>query len=203
MNAPDSPSIMAMRHIGQVFDEFDSDSAAMVVLEGDQPLGADAHQLYDDLVKQLGQDTKHVEHIQDFWGDPLTAGGSQSKDGKAALVQVYLRGNQGEALSNESVDAIRKIVADTPPPPGVKAYVTGAAPLITDNFEVGSEGTDKVTVDHLRGHRGDVARRLPLDRHHAHRAGDGPRRTVRRPRGRRRPRELRVSSACRPTRRTC
>ena len=145
LNAPDAPSTMAMRHIGQVFDEFDSDSAAMIVLEGDQPLGDEAHRFYDTLVKRLAEDTKHVEHIQDFWGDPLTAGGSQSKDGKAALVQVYLAGNQGEALSNQSVDAIRNIVASVPPPPGVKAYVTGAAPLITDNFEVGSEGTHKVT----------------------------------------------------------
>ncbi|MHA3024260.1 MMPL/RND family transporter [Mycobacterium sp. BMJ-28] len=146
LNAPDSPSIMAMRHIGQVFHEFDSDSAAMVVIEGDQPLGEEAHKFYDGLVKKLQDDTEHVEHVQDFWGDPLTAGGSQSKDGKAALTQVYLRGNQGEAQSNESVDSIRKIVANTPPPPGIKAYVTGASPLVTDNFEVGSEGTNQVTA---------------------------------------------------------
>lgn len=145
LNAPDAPSTVAMRHIGQVFDEFDSDSAAMVVLEGEQPLGDAAHRFYDTLVKRLAADTEHVEHIQDFWGDPLTAGGSQSKDGKAALVQVYLAGNQGEALSNQSVDAIRDVVAGVPPPPGVKAYVTGAAPLITDNFEVGSKGTERVT----------------------------------------------------------
>ncbi|SEH53820.1 putative drug exporter of the RND superfamily [Mycolicibacterium rutilum] len=145
-NAADSPSIMAMRHIGQVFDEYDSDSAAMIVLESDQPLGAEAHEYYDGLVRRLAADTKHVEHIQDFWGDPLTAGGSQSKDGKAALVQLYLAGNQGEALANESVDAVREIVDNTPPPPGLKVYVTGAAPLITDNFEVGSEGTEKVTA---------------------------------------------------------
>jgi RND superfamily putative drug exporter len=146
MNAADSPSIMAMRHIGQKFEEFDSDSAAMVVLEGDNPLGQDAHDYYDVLVDKFNGDTTHVEHVQDFWGDPLTAGGSQSKDGKAALVQVYLRGNQGEALSNESVDSIRNIVAETPAPPGVKAYVTGAAPTITDNFEVGNEGTHMVTL---------------------------------------------------------
>lgn len=94
----------------------------------------------------MQRDTAHVEHVQDFWGDPLTAGGAQSKDGKAALVQIYLRGNQGEAQSNRSVDSIREIVADTPPPAGVRAYVTGAAPLVTDNFEVGSEGTEKVTL---------------------------------------------------------
>ena len=64
MNAPDSPSISAMRHIGKVFHQFDSDSAAMVVLEGRQPLGADAHAFYDALVKKMSLDTKHVEHVQ-------------------------------------------------------------------------------------------------------------------------------------------
>jgi RND superfamily putative drug exporter len=145
-SSPHSPSLKATKHIGAVFGEFDSDSNAMIVLEGDQPLGADAHQFYATLVKKLSADTTHVEHVQDFWGDPLTAAGSQSKDGKAALVQLYLRGNQGESTSNESVDAIRKIVADTPPPPGVKAYVTGAAPLTTDTFEVGSSENIKITA---------------------------------------------------------
>ena len=134
------------KHIGKVFHEFDSDSAAMIVLEGDKPLGADAHQFYDTLIQKLSQDTKHVEHIHDFWGDPLTAAGSQSTDGKAAYVQVFLAGNQGEALSIESVDTVRDIVDHTPAPPGVKAYVTGAAPLVADQFEVGSKGTAKVTL---------------------------------------------------------
>ncbi|GAB7071435.1 MMPL family transporter [Mycobacterium hodleri] len=142
-SSPDSPSLKAMKHIGKVFGEFDSDSNAMIVLEGDQPLGPDAHQFYATLVKKLAADP-HVEHVQDFWGDPLTAAGSQSKDGKAALVQLYLVGNQGESTSNESVDSIRKIVADTPPPPGVKAYVTGAAPLTTDTFEIG--GSENILI---------------------------------------------------------
>ncbi|WP_343599669.1 MMPL family transporter [Mycobacterium sp.] len=146
LSPQDAPSLQASKRIGKVFQEFDSDSAAMIVLEGDQPLGADAHRFYDTLVHKLSQDTKHVEHIQDFWGDPLTAAGSQSADGKAALVQVYLAGNQGETLSNQSVDSVRDIVDHTPPPAGVKAYVTGAAPLITDQFEVGSKGTLKVTL---------------------------------------------------------
>ena len=146
MSAQDAPALVAMKHMGQVFHEFDSDSAAMVVLEGDRPLGDEAHRFYDTLIHKLSQDTKHVEHIQDFWGDPLTAAGSQSADGKAAYVQLYLSGNQGETLSNTSVDAVRDIVAQTPPPPGIKAYVTGAAPLVADQFEVGSKGTAKVTA---------------------------------------------------------
>ena len=47
----DAPSMQAMEHIGKNFKEFDSDSSAMIVLEGDQPLGDEAHQYYDGLIK--------------------------------------------------------------------------------------------------------------------------------------------------------
>ncbi len=146
LSSPESPSLQAFQRIGKVFHEFDSDSAAMVVLEGDQPLGAEAHHYYDDLVKRIEADTKHVQHVQDFWGDPLTAAGSQSPDGKAAYVQVFLSGNQGEALSLESVDALRDIIAKTPAPPGIHAYVAGSAAQIADQFEVGNESTVTVTL---------------------------------------------------------
>lgn len=146
LSSPDSPSLQAFQRIGKVFHEFDSDSAAMVVLEGDQPLGAEAHRYYDELVKRFNEDTKHVQHVQDFWGDPLTAAGSQSPDGKAAYVQVFLAGNQGEALSLESVDALRDIIAKTPAPQGIHAYVAGSAAQIADQFEVGNESTTFVTV---------------------------------------------------------
>jgi RND superfamily putative drug exporter len=133
-----APSMISMKHIGKVFVEFDSDSSAMVVLEGDQPLGADAHAFYDQLIKKLKADTKHVEHVQDFWSDPLTAVGSQSSDGKAAYVQLYLRGNQGETLANESVEAVGRIVNGVAAPPGVKAYVTGGAALAADQDTAGN-----------------------------------------------------------------
>lgn len=141
----DAPSLQATKRIGQKFHEFDTDSTAMVVLEGDQPLGADAHRYYDTLIRRLEADRKHVEHVQDFWGDTLTAAGSQSSDGKAAYVQLNLAGNQGSALANESVGAVREIIEHLPPPAGVTAYVTGAAPVISDQFDVGSKGTAKVT----------------------------------------------------------
>ncbi|CAJ1506491.1 RND family transporter [[Mycobacterium] burgundiense] len=146
MSPGDAPSMQAMKRIGEAFHEFDSDNAAMIVLEGDEPLREDAHRYYDTLVQQLAEDTEHVEHVQNFWGDPLTAAGVQSTDGKAAYLQVYLAGNQGEALSNESVAAVRDIVAATPPPNGVRAYVTGAGPLLADQFGAGSKGTVKVTM---------------------------------------------------------
>ncbi len=136
--APDTaPSVIAMQRVGTTFKEFDSNSSAMIVLEGDKPLGAEAHAFYDQMVQKLQADTKHVEHVQDFWSDPLTAAGSQSNDGKSAYVQVYLRGNQGESLANDSVEAVQEIVAGLHPPDGMKAYVTGPAALTADQHIAG------------------------------------------------------------------
>src|ERR1700733_1490559 len=59
LSPQDAPSLQASKRIGQVFHEFDSDSSAMIVLEGDKPLGADAHHYYDNLVRKLTRDTKH------------------------------------------------------------------------------------------------------------------------------------------------
>jgi putative drug exporter of the RND superfamily len=142
----DAPGMIAMKKVGSTFREFNSDSSAMIVLEGQQPLAANAHQYYGEIVKRLQQDTKHVQHVQDFWNDPLTAAGSQSTDGKAAYVQVYLAGNMGESLSTESVEAVHKIVDSVPAPPGIKTYVTGAAPLIADQSHAGEKGVKTVTL---------------------------------------------------------
>ncbi|MCV7259609.1 MMPL/RND family transporter [Mycobacterium shimoidei] len=145
MSPKDASSLIAIKRVGQDFNEFKSDSSAMVVLEGEQPLGEAAHKFYDELVAKLRADKTHVENVQDFWSDPLTAAGSQSPDGKAAYVQVYLAGNQGESLANESVEAARDIVNSTPPPPGVKAYVTGAAPLLADQRIAGDRSVKLIT----------------------------------------------------------
>ena len=132
MSPKEAPSVVAMMRVGKVFEESDSDNAAMIVLEGYQPLGQDAHWFYDDMILKLRADTTHVQHIQDFWGDPLTRVGAQSEDGKAAYVQVNLAGNMGEALGNESVTAVQKLVGGLSPPPGVKVFVTGGAALQAD-----------------------------------------------------------------------
>ncbi len=142
----DGPAMIAMKRIGANFKEFDSDSTAMVVLEGDQPLGDDAHHYYDGLVAKLTADTAHVQHVADFWSDPLTAAGSQSNDGKAAYVQVYLQGNQGETRANESVAAVREAVTQSAPPPGLHVYVTGGAPLVADQHHAGDKSIARVTA---------------------------------------------------------
>ena len=142
----DAPAAQAMKRMGKDFKESDSDSFAMIVLEGQQPLGDDARSYYADLVRELRGDPKHVEHVQDLWGDRLTATGAQSPDGKAAYVQLNLAGNQGTTVGEESVAAVRSIVDRTPPPPGVKVYLTGAAPLVSEMQHTGNKSILKITV---------------------------------------------------------
>jgi RND superfamily putative drug exporter len=87
-----------------------------------------------------------VQHVQDFWGDPLTAPGAQSQDGKAVYVQLNLAGNQGTTLGDQSLLAVRNIVNRTPAPKGVTAYVTGPAALVTDMHHSGDRTLLKITV---------------------------------------------------------
>ncbi len=133
LNSADSPTFKAVTRMTEDFKESSSGGGlAMIVLEGQQPLGADAHKYYDNLIRKFTDDPQHVRHIQNFWGDPLTAGAAQSADGKAAYVQLNLAGVQGTSLATQSIEAIQRIVDQTPAPPGVKAYVTGPSAIAAD-----------------------------------------------------------------------
>ena len=63
MSPTDAPSMQAMKRVGKDFQEFKSDSSAMVLLEGDQPLGDEAHHYYDGLIQKLERDIEaHRAH---------------------------------------------------------------------------------------------------------------------------------------------
>ena len=139
LSPTNAPSYQAMLNIGKVFQQYDSDSTAMVVLEGDDKLGDSAHTYYNDIIAKLKADHEHVQNVQDFWSDPLTAAGSQSVDGKSAYVQIFLNGSQGTSLSHESVAAVRQIVDSVPAPPGIKAHVAGNTVLNADTSIAGHQ----------------------------------------------------------------
>ncbi len=142
----DAPAVQAMMRMGKVFKESDSDSFIMVVIEGQQDLGDNAHKYYDKVVRELKADTKHVEHVQDLWGDRLTAAGAQSADSKAVYVQLNLAGNQGTSEGQDSIVSVRGILARTPPPPGLTAYVTGPSALFSDMQQAGDQSILKMTA---------------------------------------------------------
>jgi putative drug exporter of the RND superfamily len=146
MAPEDAPSMTSMKLMGGNFKEFDSNSTIMIVIEGQQALGPDAHDYYNEIIQKLQQDPKHIQHIQDFWGDTLTAAGAQSSDGKAAYVMINLAGEQGQTLANEGVDAARKVIEETKAPPGVQAYVAGPAALTDDLHVIGNASLAQITV---------------------------------------------------------
>jgi putative drug exporter of the RND superfamily len=146
MAPEDAPSMRAMKLMGANFKEFNSNSTIMIVVEGQHPLGPDAHAYYNEIIRKLEQDPEHIQHIQDFWSDTLTAAGAQSADGKAAYTMVNLAGEQGQTLANEGVDAVRKAIKDTPAPPGVQAYVAGPAALTDDLHVIGNASLAEITL---------------------------------------------------------
>jgi putative drug exporter of the RND superfamily len=144
-----APSQRALLAIGAKFHESNSTSFTMLVLEGDRPLGPPgsvAHRYYDDLVLRLQQDPKHVQYVMDLWGKPITAAGVQSLDGKATYVLTRTAGDIGTMQGNDSVKAVRDIVAKDPPPPGLKVYVSGAAPLATDELDIANSSLNDITI---------------------------------------------------------
>ncbi|MEI8080666.1 MAG: RND family transporter [Actinomycetes bacterium] len=145
----DAPAYQAAMRVNEAFQQKTSGNVAVIVLEGDQPLADEAHEYYNQLITQFTADPKHVDRIQDFWGDELTRGAAQSADGKAAYVQVDLAGQPGETLGNESIEAIEQIVAQTPAPPGLKAFVTGPAAVNADISRSGDRTVLIITVTSL------------------------------------------------------
>jgi putative drug exporter of the RND superfamily len=155
LSPKEAPSVQAMERMGKKFKESDSDSFAMIVLESDRRLDDDAHRYYDTMIRQFKADKTHIQHVQDFWGDPLTAPGAQSADAKAVYVQLNLAGNQGTTLGDQSLLAVRDIVNRIPScptspghcrPNGITTYVTGPAALVTDMHHSGNTSLVKITV---------------------------------------------------------
>ncbi len=141
-----APSQLALLHIGEKFQESNSTSLTMVVLEADRPLDEQDHEYYDNLVTRLEQDTRHVQYVMDLWGKPITAAGAQSIDGKATYVLLRLAGNVGQIQANESVEAVRNIVKNVSPPQGLKVYVSGSAPMASDTLSIANSSLNNITI---------------------------------------------------------
>ncbi|OBG63443.1 RND family transporter [Mycobacterium sp. E3339] len=141
-----APSQRALLHIGEKFRESNSTNLTMVVFEANRPLGDADHRYYDDLMRRLQNDTRHVQYVMDLWGKPFTAAGAQSVDGKCTYVLLRLAGDIGQIQANQSVDAVRDIIKKDTPPPGLKVYVSGAAPLASDTLAIANASLNNVTI---------------------------------------------------------
>ena len=70
---------------------------------------------YDEIIRKLQQDPKHVQHIQDFWGDTLDRGGRAERRRQGLLCAGQPRRQPGHRRwPTKSVEAVRKVVEDDP-----------------------------------------------------------------------------------------
>ena len=83
---PDAP-LPGPRRRGLELNEFDRTPSAMVVLEAGAARPGQSRLLRQNSSLRCGR-IPNTQNVQDFWGDPLTAPGAQSADGKAAYVQI-------------------------------------------------------------------------------------------------------------------
>jgi putative drug exporter of the RND superfamily len=143
----DAPSSQAAIFQGHAFHESDFTSAAVILLETHgRKLGEQDHRYYDELVRRLLQDKKHVQSLLNLWGKPVTMSGQQSADAEAATLTVRPTGDLGDASSNHSINAIRDIVAKVPKPSGLDVYVSGPSPLATDTLHAADESLTTLTL---------------------------------------------------------
>ena len=139
-------SQVAMLKIGEKFHESTSTSLTMVVLEANRLLDEQDHRYYDDLIVRLRHDTQHVQYAMDLWGKPFTAAGAQSVDSRSTYVLLRLAGDIGQLQANQSVDSVRELVDKDTPPPGLRVYVSGAAPLASDTLSIADSSLNNITI---------------------------------------------------------
>lgn len=130
----DAASVQAIVKLGDHFGGAGTNNFVYLLLEGDAPLGPEAHRYYTTLLNRINADTAHVNSALDLWSDPQFAPANESADGKAAYVLLNLSGNMGTALAMASTQAVRDIIADTPPPPGITAHLTGPSAVVNDEL---------------------------------------------------------------------
>ncbi|MFI6047391.1 RND family transporter [Nocardia sp. NPDC051321] len=130
----EASSVQAIVKMGNSFGGAGTNNFVYVLLEGDAPLGNDAHRYYTTLLDRLSKDKTHVNSAMDLWSNPTFAPASESSDGKVSYVLLNLAGNMGTALAMESTQAARDIIADTPPPPGITVHLTGPSAVVNDEL---------------------------------------------------------------------
>ncbi|MBF6331963.1 RND family transporter [Nocardia transvalensis] len=128
-------SAVALKEMGAAFDESDTNNIVFVLLERpDDPLGDGDRRYYSDLLAELLKDRSHVQSAMDVWSNPQTAVANQSADGKAAYVMVRLTGEMGTTQAQQSIQAVRDLVAAQPKPAGLNVYVTGPSTTAGDTL---------------------------------------------------------------------
>ena len=162
LSPQDAPSLQASKRIGKVFHEFDSDSAAMIVLEGDQPLGADAHHYYDGLIREALPGHEARAAHSGFLGGSADGGGLAERRRQGGIGAGVSRRQSGRVV----VQSVRRFGARHRGPHAAAAGGQGLCHRRRAaghrSVRGGQQRHPEGHPDHYRGDRNDAVFRLPL-----------------------------------------
>ena len=143
-----APSQRALLAVGAKFHESNSTSFTMLVLEGDRPLGPPgsvAHRYYDDLMRGSSKTPSMSSTSWICGGSRSPRPGCRASTARPPSADAQA-GDIGTMQGNNSVKAVRDIVAKDTPPPGLKVDVSGAAPLATDELDIANSSLNDITI---------------------------------------------------------
>jgi putative drug exporter of the RND superfamily len=132
----DAASSVAAQRSAAAFSQAPGGNIEYLVLERDGPLGDRDRTCYDQLVKSLRSDSRHVVGVVDWWGAPVTSDAALSSDRHVATATMRLSGGLGTSQASDSINATRAVVAGLHLPDGLHVFVTGPGAVIADESAV-------------------------------------------------------------------
>ena len=181
--ARDAPSAQAAIHQGNDFDESNYTSVAVLLLETEgRKLGEQDHQYYNEVVRRLLDDTRARGVGSGPVGQAGHHVGVTERRRRGHHADVRPVGDLGSSEANQSIAAIRDIVAKVPKPDGLyhlyhRARTTGGRYAARHRYEPGqADDRDGHPDRHIAAHclSVDHDRADPAVRGADH-AGSGPR----------------------------
>ena len=203
--SPDSaPSMIAMKRVGEVFQEFDSNSSAMIVLEGQEPLGDDAHKFYDEMIDKLEADTQARRARPGLLERPAhRRRARRATTARPPTSRCTSRATRARRWPTSRSRPFRTSSTAAGADRASRPTSPGPAALAADQHIAGDRSMQLIEARHLHGDHRDAAARLPVDRHGAADPRHGRAPVGRRPRRRRVPRLTTRSSDSRRSPPTC
>ena len=132
-------SFQTVDRMSAAFGEQGSKTMLFVAMEDPGGLTPAARQRYDQLVKRLRTDTKHVRLVQDLLADQVTADQAVSKDGHAWLLPVGVTGTLGDPTAAESAQAVSRVAAEVFNGSTTTVRVTGSPATYSDAITAGEQ----------------------------------------------------------------
>ncbi len=143
----DVPSMQAQKILSQAFEEEGSQGSAILVFSNPDGLSQADNAYARHLTAWLtSPDGPHVIHdVSSIFNRPGTEALFVSPDATTMLVSVGFSSGPLDVATTEAVKAIRRAIADSPPPQGLDIHLSGMSAISVDQRTATIESVDRTT----------------------------------------------------------